>query len=64
MTKYRVTVPEVWYQHYEVEAESEGEAIRAALDQSENAVEIGDLEYSRTLDNTQAYAIAEEEFNS
>lgn len=61
MTKYRVTVPEVWYQHYEVEADNEQEAIRKVWD--EEAEEIGEPEYAYTQDSTQAYAMTEEEIN-
>lgn len=62
MTKYEVTVPEVWYQRYEVEANSEEEAIAKVWD--EEAEEIGEPEYAYTQDSTQAYAISETELNN
>jgi len=48
--KFYVTVPEVYYQGYEVEAESKEEAIKIIADGGGDLIE-GDFEYSHTVDD-------------
>jgi hypothetical protein len=56
--RYEVTIPEVWYRQWEVEAESEKEAIQKALDGDGDE---GDFEYAFTMDSSSAYALHREE---
>lgn len=49
MKKYRVYVPEVHYQAYLIEAESESEAIDLVADM-QGEIQENDFSYSHTLD--------------